>query len=99
MRRGEELRAVLGEADGLDLRGDPEPLQQRQIRGQQRLANVEAGMMGLLEQHDAMAGLRQQGRGGRSRRAAPDDDDVSLGVARGHLAVTAMSTCSRAGSR
>src|SRR5487761_264798 len=44
MRRREELHAVLGEPDGRDLRGDPEPLEQRQAGRQQRLANVEAGM-------------------------------------------------------
>src|SRR5512146_625382 len=103
MGGGEELRAVLGEADGRDLGGDSEPLEQRQTRRQQRLADVEAGMMGLLEQHHAVTGVGEKRRRRRAAGAATDDDDVDLRVLRSwrfcHLAVNARPSPLPAGSR
>ena len=45
---------------------------------QQRLADVEAGVLGLFQQHDVMSALRQQRGRGAAGRAAADDEDVAL---------------------
>ena len=63
----DELGALLLHADGVDLVAHAELLEQRQVRRQQRFADVEARMVCLLEQHDVAAALGEQRRGGRAR--------------------------------
>jgi hypothetical protein len=48
------------------------------LRGDERLADVEARVGGLLEQHDAPAGAGEQHRRRRAGGAAADDDDVRV---------------------
>ena len=46
---GAELRAVLDHRDRRDLVADAEPLEERHVERQQRLADVEAGVAVALE--------------------------------------------------
>ena len=73
----EKLGAVFGHADPGDLRLDTEPLEQRQVERQQRLADMEARVLLLLHEHDALAALRQQRRDRRSRRTAADHQHIT----------------------
>jgi hypothetical protein len=75
----DELRAVLLDADGLDLGAHAQPVEQRHVHGQQRLADVKARVLRLLDQHHVVALVRQQRGHGGARRAAADDHDVGVG--------------------
>ena len=77
MRR-DEFGAPLLHADGPHLVGDAELLEQRQVGRQQRFADVEARMAGLVEQHHLVAHLRQQRRHRRSGRPAADHQHVAV---------------------
>ncbi len=68
-----EFRAPFLHADGADLVGHPESLQERQIRRQQRLADVKPGMARLFQEDHPIALFRQQDGGGRAGGPAPDD--------------------------
>jgi hypothetical protein len=54
-------------ADGANLFADTEPIEQRQVRWQERFADVEARMPGLLEQRDLVSQAAQQRGGGICR--------------------------------
>src|SRR5215469_8515726 len=59
---------------------------------------MEARMTALLEEHDAMSGLRQERRGGRAPGPAADDDDVDFGhrepvVLAGGVSTNAFTLC------
>ncbi len=68
-----EFRAPFLHADGADLVGHPKTLQERQIRRQQRLADVKPGMARLFQEDHPIALFRQQDGGGRAGGPAPDD--------------------------
>lgn len=73
-----ELGALL-EVIGAAVEPHAEPVEQRQVDRQQRLADVKPGKMLALEHHHVLAGLAQQVGGGRSGGAAADDHDVMHG--------------------
>jgi hypothetical protein len=73
---GHKLRAILRHADGPYLIADTELVQERQIGWQQRLADVEARMVLLLEERYLEAPASQADRGGGAARAATDDEHV-----------------------
>ena len=75
-----ELGTQLGDADGLDLGAHTEPVEQRHVHRQQRLADVKARVLGLLEQHHVVALVGQQRGHGRTGRAAADDHHVGAGA-------------------
>jgi len=75
-----ELKSAPGffDADGVDLFQHAQPLEDRQVVRQQRFADVKARVVLFLEQGDAPALLREQGRDGRAGRSAAHDKDVAL---------------------
>ena len=73
----DELHAPLGHADALELRTQPELVEQRDVGGEQRLADVEARMARLLQQHDVAALAGEERGDGRAARAAADDQYVA----------------------
>ncbi len=75
----DELGAGLERADRRHRVGHAQPAQQRHVGRQQRLADVEARMLGLLQQHHVAATLGQQRRRRAAGRAAADHQDVALG--------------------
>ncbi len=77
MRR-DELRRPLLHADGTDLVGDAETLEQRQIGRQQRFADVKARVLRLLQQHHPVALLGQQRCHGGARGTAADHQHVAI---------------------
>jgi hypothetical protein len=74
----DELDAVLRHADRLDLLAHAEAVEQRGVGGQQRLADVEARVMRLLDDDDVATGVGEEARRSSSRRAAADDEDVAV---------------------
>ena len=76
--RRHELGAPLRHADRLDLRAHAQAVEQRHVRGQQRFADVEAGMRSLLDHHDVQPALREKGRRRRSGGAAADHQHVAV---------------------
>ena len=93
--RRDELGAVFRHADAFNLVGDAELLEEREVEGQQGLADMEARMLFLFDEHDALAALGEQRRDGRAARSAAHDEHVASGFARresriGH-AVTSMT--------
>jgi hypothetical protein len=77
-----ELDPVLAHEDRLHLVAHAQGVEQRQVERQQRLADVEAQVARLLEQHHIAASPRQQRREGGSGRAAADHQHVA-GIATG----------------
>ena len=73
-----EIRARLEHPHRADLVQHAEPLEQRKIHGQQRLADVKARVMRLFERNDLVAAPGQQGCSGAARGAAADDRDVAM---------------------
>jgi len=76
----DERGAELFHADGFDLAGNTELLEEGHVRRQQRLSDVEARVRVLLQQDHAMPPLGQEGRGGRTRGTTPDHDDITLSL-------------------
>jgi hypothetical protein len=85
----DELDAVLGHADRLDLLAHAEALEQRGVGRQQRLADVKARVVRLLDDDDVAAGRGEQRGDRRARRPAADDEDV---------AATLLAACGRIGT-
>jgi hypothetical protein len=79
VRGRDEGRARLHHPDLGHLARDAQLLEERQVRRQQRLADVEARMGIFFHQDHAVAALAEQGRDGRSSGTATHDDDVALG--------------------
>src|SRR5207237_315145 len=69
-----EFGAVFRHADASDLFGHAQPLEERQVERQQRLADVKARMALLLEQHHVAAALREQRRERRSGGSPADNE-------------------------
>src|SRR5690606_30855916 len=74
-----EVGAELEHADPADLIKHPEPLEDRHVHRQQRLADVEPGVPLLLQHRHLPALARQQRGDGRAGRATTDDEDVGAG--------------------
>ncbi len=75
---GEEFRAPLLHPDGFDLLEHTEALEQRKIGRQQRFADVEAGMAGLLEQGCSISELYEPDGRGAPCRAAANHQHIGL---------------------
>jgi hypothetical protein len=75
----DKLGAPLFHADGLDGIGHTELFQQRQIGGQERLADMKTRVMLFLEHHHLVAALRQQGAGGGAGGTAAYDQHITFG--------------------
>ena len=73
-----ELGAGLEDADRGDLIRHAEATQQIHVGGQQGFADVEAGVLRLLQQHHVMAALGEHGGGSAAGWAAADNEDVAL---------------------
>ena len=84
-----EFRTPLLHADGAHLLGHAEPLEQRQVGRQQRLADVKARMARFFEHHDAVAAFGEQSRRGRAGGSAADDQHVAGPRERRHFAPAA----------
>ena len=78
MPRRDKFDAVFGDAYPGDLFRDAEFVEQRHVHRQQRLADVEPGVMVFLKQHNARAAACQQGRDGGPCRASADHNHVPL---------------------
>ena len=78
MPGGDELRAPFLHADGFDLLRHPQPLEDRQVGRQQRLADVEAGVPGLLDLDHPVAALGQHNRGRGAGGPAADDQYIGV---------------------
>ena len=74
---GLEVGAGLVDPQRPHLLQHAEPLEYRQVHRQQRLADVEARVMGLLERDHVVAAARQQRRRRAAGRAAADHHDVA----------------------
>ena len=74
----DELGAVLGHAEALDLVAHAEPVEQGGVGGQQRLADVEARVAALLGQDHVAAVLGEQGGDGGAGRAAADHENLAV---------------------
>src|SRR5262249_13634656 len=73
-----QLGAVLHHGDRFDLAAHAEGVEQWQVHGQQRLADMEAGMAVFLEQCDAPALFREHGCGRRAGGPAADHQHVAV---------------------
>jgi hypothetical protein len=73
-----EVRARLEHAQRADLVQHAEPLEYRQIHGQQRFADMKSRVMRLLQRNDPVAAPRQQCRRGAAAGAAADHRHVTL---------------------
>ncbi len=58
--------------------GDAERFEQWQVGRQQQFADVEAGVVGLFQDRDAVAPLRQYSGGSRAGRAAANYQDITF---------------------
>ncbi len=76
---GDELGAGLVDADGGDAVADAEAVEDGGVEREQRLADVEARVFGLFEQHHVPPAFGEEGCGGGAGRAAADDENVALG--------------------
>ena len=76
--RRHELDAELRHADLLDLLAHAELVEQLDIAGQQRFADVEARVVFLFEQHHAPPFAREKRGDGRARRSAADDEHIAF---------------------
>ena len=74
---GAELRAVLHHRDRRDLVADAEPLEERHVERQQRLADVEARVAVVLEHRDVAARAGQERGDRRAGGAAADHEHVA----------------------
>jgi hypothetical protein len=76
--RRHELDAELRHADLLDLLAHAELVEQLDIAGQQRFADVESRVMVLLEQNHVPSFARQEGRDGGAGRPSADDEHIAI---------------------
>ena len=74
----DELGAVLGHADTLDLGAHAEPVEQGDVGRQQRLADMKARMASLLGQHHVAAALGEQSGDGGAGRTAADHENLAV---------------------
>ena len=75
---GDEFGAPFLHADGFDFIGDAEACQDRQVRRQQRLADMKARMVLFLEQHDRVAAFHEKCCSGGARWATTDYEYVGV---------------------
>ena len=73
----DEFDAELRHADAFDSLAHAQLVEQGHVERQQGFADVKPWMLVLVDQHDALAAFRQQGRNGRSGGAPADDQNVA----------------------
>ena len=78
MRIGDQLRARLVDTDPFDLLGNAQPLEQWQIKRQQRFPDVKTREALLLQNDDVPFLLREKRRDGGSGGAASDDKHIAF---------------------
>jgi hypothetical protein len=93
----DEFRAPFLHADGAHLVGNPKALEQRQVRRQQRLADMKTRVTGLFQQDHAVAILCQQAGCGGPGRTAADHQHVAAGLAAGRGCLRFGPGCLRYG--